>query len=245
LRVAVLSDIHGNCVALDAVLSDILRESVDKVVCLGDAVQGGSQPAETVSRLRGLGIPTVMGNSDSWLLTGENTSATEQVSEAQTAMRGWSLAKLTKDDLDFIRQFKSIITLTLENESLVCFHGSPKSFDDLIWPTTAEENFVNLMSGYGNSMLCGGHTHLQQLRRFKDSFYFNPGSVGFSFDHSQTGEDLRADAWAEYAVVSSDKKGSGIEFRRVPFDAKEWISVTTRSGSPNADRIYRQYSGGV
>jgi predicted phosphodiesterase len=232
-------------VALDAVLSDIERESVDKVVCLGDAVQGGSQPAETVSRLRGLRIPTVMGNSDSWLLTGENTSATEQISEAQKAMRAWSLSKLTKEDLEFIGQFKSIITLPLENESLVCFHGSPKSFDDLIWPTTAEENFVQLMSGYGNSILCGGHTHLQGLRRLKNSFYFNPGSVGFSFDHSQNGEDLHADAWAEYAIVSSDKKGSGLEFRRVPFDAKEWMSVTARSGSPNAGRISQQYSARV
>jgi putative phosphoesterase len=245
VRIAVFSDVHGNCVALDAVLSDIERESVDKVVCLGDAVQGGSQPAETVSRLRGLRVPTVMGSADSWLLTGKNTSATEQVSEAQMAMRAWSLSKLTKEDLEFVGQFKSVITLPLENESLVCFHGSPKSFDDLIWPTTPEEEFVQLMSGYGNSILCGGHTHLQQLRRFKDFFYFNPGSVGFSYDHSQTGEDPRADRWAEYAIVSSDKKGSGIEFRRVPFDAKEWISVTARSGKANADRIYRQYSEGV
>jgi putative phosphoesterase len=245
MRIAVFSDIHGNCVALDAVLSDIERESVDKLVCLGDAVQGGSQPAETVSRLRGLRIPTVMGNSDSWLLTGENTSATEQVSEAHKAMRAWSLSKLTEEDLEFIGHFNSIITLPLENESLVCFHGSPESFDELIWPTTPDEKFAQLMRGYGDSMLCGGHTHLQWLRRFKDSFYFNPGSVGFSFDHSQKGDEIHADGWAEYAIISSDKKASALEFRRVPFDAKEWIRVTARSGSPNVDRISQQYSARV
>ncbi len=240
------SDVHGNCIALDAVLSDIRSQAVERMVCLGDAIQGGSQPVETISRLRELRVPTVMGNADHWLLTGENKSAAEQVSEAQAEMRAWSLSKLGQEDLEFIRQFKSTITLSLDNRSLLCFHGSPTSFDELIWPTTPEEKLVQMMSGYENSILCGGHTHLQQLRRFKDSFYFNPGSVGFSYDHSQTGEDVRADNWAEYAIVVSDNnRGQGLEFRRVPFDAKEWIRVTERSGSPNADRISLQYTGRV
>jgi len=155
LRIAVFSDIHGNCVALDAVLSDIERQSVDKLVCLGDAVQGGAQPVETLSRLRERRVPTVIGNADYWLLSGGRTYGGEQVSEAQMEMRAWSLSKLKPEDLEFIRQFKSTITLSLDNESLVCFHGSPKSFDDLIWPTTPEEKFVQLMSDFGNSILCG------------------------------------------------------------------------------------------
>lgn len=228
--------------ALDAVLSDIGKESVDGMVCLGDAIQGGAQPAETVSRLRELRVPTVMGNSDAWLLTGEDPSAKETVSDAQKEVRAWSLSRLMKKDLDFIRQFKNIITLSLGDEKLVCFHGSPASFDDLIWPTTAEEEFVRVVSGFGSSILCGGHTHLQHLRRFKGSFYFNPGSVGFSYDHSKSPEELSADNWAEYAIVSSEKGCSGVEFRRIPFDTEEWIKVTTRSGRPGADKVSRAYS---
>jgi predicted phosphodiesterase len=133
LRIAIFSDIHGNCVALDAVLSDIKRQSVDEMVCLGDAIQGGAQPAETVARLRERMMPTVMGNSDAWLLTGKNTSE-EQVSSAQLEVRAWSLSKLKEKHLDFIRQFKNIIKLPLGDESLVCFHGSPASFDDLVVP---------------------------------------------------------------------------------------------------------------
>ncbi len=242
MRLAVFSDVHGNCVALDAVLSDIGKESVDGMVCLGDAIQGGAQPAETVSRLRELRVPTVMGNSDAWLLTGEDPSAKETVSDAQKEVRAWSLSRLMKKDLDFIRQFKNIITLSLGDEKLVCFHGSPASFDDLIWPTTAEEEFVRVVSGFGSSILCGGHTHLQHLRRFKGSFYFNPGSVGFSYDHSKSPEELSADNWAEYAIVSSEKGCSGVEFRRIPFDTEEWIKVTTRSGRPGADKVSRAYS---
>ena len=86
--------------ALDAVLSDIKKQSADEMVCLGDAVQGGSQPAETISRLRELRVPTVMGNADYWLLTGETTSAAEQVSDAQMEMRAWSLSRLKREDLD-------------------------------------------------------------------------------------------------------------------------------------------------
>lgn len=228
--------------ALDAVLSDVKKQSVDGMVCLGDAIQGGAQPGETLSRLREFRVPTVMGNSDDWLISGEKSSTREPVSSAQLEVRAWSISKLEQKDLDFIRQFKRIISLPLGDESLVCFHGSPASFDDLIWPTTSEEEFVRLMSGYGNSILCGGHTHLQHLRRFKDSFYFNPGSVGFSFDHSQTVEEPRADSWAEYAIVSSDEKCSGVEFRRVPFDAKEWITITAKSGRPYASKVSREYS---
>jgi len=77
MKLIIISDVHGNCVALDAVLADIQHESGDKIVCLGDAIQGGPQPAEVVQRLRELGCPAVMGNADAWLLDGEETGAEE------------------------------------------------------------------------------------------------------------------------------------------------------------------------
>jgi putative phosphoesterase len=240
---AVFSDIHGNCVAFDSVLADIKKQSVDGMVCLGDAIQGGAQPAETVSRLREYRVPTVMGNADSWLVTGEYPHAKEPNSDALMEVRAWSLSRLKKRDIDFIRRFRRTIRISLGERDLLCFHGSPSSFNDQIWPTTKEEEFAKMVGGRGNAILCGGHTHLQQLRRFKDSFFFNPGSVGFTSDHSQTAEKLRADDWAEYAVVSSEGKAVGLEFRRVPFDAREWIRLTTVSGRPHADAVASEYSG--
>src|ERR687893_77665 len=97
-RVGVISDIHGNCLALDAVLDDLLREPVDAVVCLGDAVQGGPQPAEVVSRLRELGCPVVMGNADAWLLSGVDSSPNETTTPEQEAVRQWSLSRLSRED---------------------------------------------------------------------------------------------------------------------------------------------------
>ena len=69
MHLAIISDIHGECFALDWVLQDIRRQGVEQIVCLGDALQGGSQPAEIVARLRELNCPVVMGNADAWLIT--------------------------------------------------------------------------------------------------------------------------------------------------------------------------------
>jgi predicted phosphodiesterase len=75
MRLAVISDIHGECFALEQVLQDIRQQGIEQMVCLGDALQGGSQPAETLARLRELNCPVVMGNADAWLITGQHTAA--------------------------------------------------------------------------------------------------------------------------------------------------------------------------
>src|SRR5438034_6589405 len=113
MRLAVISDIHGECFALEQVLKDIRRQGIEQVVCLGDAVQGGAQPAETVARLRELACPVVVGNADAWLLTGEETGG-EAVTEKQLAVREWSLAQLSSDDLEFIRGFRPTVELVLD-----------------------------------------------------------------------------------------------------------------------------------
>ena len=135
MRLAVISDIHGECFALEQVLQDIRRQGIEQIVCLGDALQGGSQPAETLARLRDLGCPVVMGNADAWLITGQNTSSQEEVSEKQRAVRAWSLAQLSENDVAYVRQFSPTIEIPLmDGKTLLCFHGSPHSFDDIILP---------------------------------------------------------------------------------------------------------------
>src|ERR1044071_9381533 len=137
MHIAVISDIHGNCVALEAVLADLRTHPADQIVCLGDAIQGGAQPAETVQRLRELGCPVVMGNADDWLLTGIDTSPHETLTEQQMAVRRWSLEQLSDEDKSFIRQFQPTIEIALDaGKKLLCFHGSPHSYDDIILPIT-------------------------------------------------------------------------------------------------------------
>ncbi|HEX5690821.1 MAG TPA: metallophosphoesterase family protein, partial [Roseiflexaceae bacterium] len=200
MRIAVISDIHGNRLALDSVLADIEQAGVEQVVCLGDAIQGGAQPTETAARLRELGCPIVMGNADAWLLTGKETGAEGPPSEQLRAVREWSLAQLSEADRAFIASFQPTVTIALPGgRSLLCFHGTPRSFDDLIFPDTPEATIQEWLGGYDAVALTGGHTHLQQLRRVGDALFFNPGSVGRAFARHQPEGRFRYDPWAEYA----------------------------------------------
>jgi predicted phosphodiesterase len=242
VRIAIISDIHGNCFALDVALADIRRSAVDQVVCLGDAIQGGAQPAATVARLRELGCPIVMGNADAWLLTGEETDAEHPATEQMLAIREWSLAQLSSADRAFIAGFRPTVTLALgDGRELLCFHGSPRSFDDIILPETPEEEFHRFLSGFGAAALAGGHTHLQQIRRLGDAFFFNPGSVGRAFDRHQPEERFRYDPWAEYAILSHTDGCLALEFRRLPLDTNVLADILLRSGQPYAEQTAGQY----
>jgi putative phosphoesterase len=243
MRIGVISDMHGNCVALDAVLADLQRDPPDQMVCLGDAIQGGPQPAETVARLRALGCPVVMGNADAWLLTGQETGTNEQTTDQQRAVRDWSLAQLTSAARDFIAGFQPTVDIVLDGgRRFLCFHGSATSFDDVILPETPEETFEALLGPYRGAVMAGGHTHLQQIRRLGDGFFFNPGSVGLAYNRHQPDEGFRLDPWADYAVLTADDARLSLEFRRVPFDVAAYLAVFRASGRPYAESFMAQYA---
>ncbi|MGI8855480.1 MAG: metallophosphoesterase family protein [Thermomicrobiales bacterium] len=240
MRIAVIADIHGNCVALDAVLADVRAHAVDQIVCLGDAVQGGPQPAVVVTRLREAACPVVAGNADAFLLSGDDGN--ESVTAQQQAARGWSLAQLSEADRAFIAAFQPTVEIALPGDRrLLCFHGSPTSFHEIIFPDTPEDAVRGMLGPYLPATLTGGHTHLQQIRRLDDSLFFNPGSVGFVYNTRQSGGNLHADPWGEYAIVSADEARFSIEFCRVPFDVAEWRRVTLASGIPDAATMAMRY----
>ncbi len=228
MRLAVISDIHGECFALEQVLKDIRRQGIEQVVCLGDAVQEGSQPAETVARL----------------LTGMSAEG-EETSEQQRAVREWSLAQLSESDLAFIQQFEPTLGVALEGgKTLLCFHGSPRSFDEIILPETADEVVRQYLGGYKATLFTGGHTHTQQMRRLGDSWYFNPGSVSLAYNWELSDFAHRrmwVDPWADYAIVSSEGARLGITFRHVPFDVDKLARIVRASGKPYAEEAIAVY----
>lgn len=247
MKIAIISDIHGNAFALDTLLSDLKKAGVDQTVCLGDAIQGGAQPAQTVARLRELGCPVVMGNADAWLLTGVETGA-EAPSEARKrmldAVRDWSLAQLSDEDKAFIAAFHPTVELRLDDgHNLLCFHGSPTSFDEIILPPMPEDEFQAIFNRTLPAIVTGGHTHLQQIRPIgtTDSFFFNPGSVGFAYGHGQAEGSFHANPWAEYAILTSDQGRISLEFRRIPYDTNVLIEIYRTSGRPYADDAIAQY----
>jgi predicted phosphodiesterase len=245
MKIAIISDIHGNDLAFETVLADLKHDAIDQMVCLGDAIQGGPQPAQVAARLRDLACPVVMGNADDWLLTGEETG--EPIPEPRRsqldAVRGWQLSQLTLDDTAFIQSFQPIIQLPLEEgRSLLCYHGSPKSYDDIILPLTPDDEVRAFLNPDQQTIYTGGHTHTQFIRHFGRTFHFNPGSVGFAYRHYQPDGQFYADPWAEYAVLTLDNGRLSLEFRRVPFDAQKLIDIYRASGRPYADVAIAQYT---
>jgi hypothetical protein len=186
-----------------------------------------------------------MGNADAWLLSGEETGDEGIPPERLKKMgeiRLWSLAQLTKDDRAFIANFQPTVTLNLEaGLDMLCFHGSPTSFDDIILPAAPEAEFQKFLGSFTDRSLTGGHTHAQQIRRIGKYFFFNPGSVGFAYSHNQQDDGFQADPWAEYAILTVENGQVSLEFRRIPFDAQKLIRIYRESGRPFVEDAIAQY----
>jgi predicted phosphodiesterase len=232
MRVAVLSDLHGNPFALDAVLADLPAE-VDSLVCLGD-IAIGPFPNEAIWRLRELDCPVVMGNWDAWILDGV-PSLDGEVGPRLSAQGEWCSSKLRPEDRKFLRDLPSTAELDVDGLRALCFHGSPRSFTDLLLPDVSRTELDRALAGIHAELFLAGHTHLQMLRRRPDSLYANVGSVGLPFSDGPFGGSLRVSRWAEYALVAVDDRGLTLEFRRVPYDVDEMLTAARASGMPHAE----------
>jgi predicted phosphodiesterase len=233
LRVALFSDVHGNGVAFRAMLDDLARQDYDAVVCLGDHAQGGPEPAQCLELLRELGAPAAYGNSDHFLLTLD--PGEEDVTEAQMENARWAREQLSDDLRAFHESFSPTVELDLgAGRSLLAFHATPHSREQVVGPWMEEEEFREPFQGLGAQVFAGGHTHQQWARRLGEAYYVNPGSVGLPVDHLQSG-DTKAERSAEYAILTVDGPSVGFEFRRIPFDVEEVFRAVESSGMPHPD----------
>ncbi len=237
MRVGLLADIHGNLLALDAVLADLGSAGADRLVCLGDVAALGPQPAEVVARLRELGCPSALGNVDAWLLDASTPDADATASTMADLTR-WAAARLDGEDWAYLRACPPTLELRLDaGTSLLCFHGSPRSYDEVIAATTPEPELAVMLDGREAAILAGGHTHVQLLRRYGDAHLLNPGSVGLPGTGPGT-PDLpvnRGVRWAEYAVLEVTGGRLSIDLRRVPLDVERLLAAGRASGMPHAD----------
>jgi predicted phosphodiesterase len=192
---ALVSDIHGSDDALATVVVELERVGIDRVICLGDAVQGGDQPRKVLDRLAALGWSVILGNADAFLLEVPSDSP-EPITQGQLEKREWTLEQLEPRHLDQIRSFVPTLDVELDSGlTLRAFHGSPHSYDDVLLPETPDAQVEHLLGGSGVDVLAGGHTHMQWTRYVDGALYVNPGSVR---DNSA------------YAIVT----GGSVEFRR-------------------------------
>jgi predicted phosphodiesterase len=244
MRVALISDIHGNFVALQTVLDDIERAAVDRIVCLGDVAANGPQPREVIEKIRALDCPMVRGNTDDWFLVPQRFDPNSERERRLMAMRDWAMEKFSPADLDFMRAFQPTIQLPLDNGvTLLCYHGSPHAHTDVILATTPDDELARMIGAPRAMVLAGGHTHQQMLRRYRDAIVLTVGSVGMPFERGSISNPDRHPARGEYAIVDARGGHLAVELRRVPLDVDAVVRAARASGMPSIDAWVAEWSG--
>lgn len=224
MRIVIFSDVHGNAVALEAVLADIRREAApDALFVAGDLVLLGPRPAEALALLRSLdGARFVMGNTDKYLLD-ESDDAAEIA---------FARARLSSDDVAFIRglPFEQRLEVAPGHELLVV-HANPRDLEEPIKPGSAAALLRPLLAGVTAEVIAFGHYHVPFVRKLDRWTLVDVASVGMPRD---------GDRRAVYAVLTWDRSRWQIEHRRVPFDieavARDYVAV----GFPGAEEAARR-----
>jgi putative phosphoesterase len=236
MKLALVSDQHGNDVAFKAVAEDVERSGADIVICLGDVVQGGAQPSETLDRLKSLGWRTVLGNADAFLLDVPEQS-NEPLSERQLEVRDWTLERLDAPHQDFIRSFEPRIELDLDGAKIICFHASPRHYEDVLLPDSDGQALTPFLPASPSDLLAGGHTHRQWTRQIETALFVNPGSVGLPDDAPAAGIPLRAD----YAIVTIGNGALAVDFKHSRYAFDDLERATISSGRPYARPMLEEW----
>lgn len=219
MRVALISDMHGNAVGLEAALRDIERRRVDRIVCLGDVAAFGPYPVETAEIVRDLGCPVVMGNTDHYLFHARPEGVPSRIVDQLE----WGAEKLAG-----LQEWFDGFAPTHAEPDVLCCHGSPGSFEELILPATPDDEVAPLLEGVAQPVVAGGHTHQPMWRHVAGRWFLNPGSTGLAFRFP----DRKTLDHAEYAILD----GLDVELRRVPFDLAKVYADGKARGLPHAER---------
>jgi len=215
MRVGLLSDVHANLVALEAVLDDL--PAVDALLCAGDVVGYNPWPAACVQALRERGVPTVMGNHDQMVAAGENfrgngmaqAGVARAAERLDGANRSW-LEGLPRERVAFDGRVKVV-------------HDHPERRNHYTYPDEFRPELLG-----DEAVLVLGHTHVQAHRRFDEGVIVNPGSVGQPRD---------GDPRAAYALLDLDDLT--VEERRVEYDVGAVEDAIADAGLPErtGDRL--------
>jgi len=234
-KVAVISDIHGNAIALSEVISDIKNNSVDSIICLGDVATLGPAPKETLKMIQELNCPCIVGNHEEALLAPEKAAEYSIKGEMLANTIHWCLEQLEAADISFLKNFIPSISIPLSDEKrMICYHGSPKSTIDSIVSTTPDQmldNFIDFDTF--TNVAIGGHTHFQMLRTYKDTLIVNTGSVGCAFRNpSFIPPSPSFLPVAEYVIIEYNGKNISLEFKSIEYDIKKFVSMIHHSSIP-------------
>lgn len=241
MRIAAISDVHGNLLALEAVLADIATQDVSLVVDLGDLLSGALWPYETAERLMALNLPGVRGNHERQLLTSppEHMGLSDRFAHETLSHEH--------------RQWLASLPLTLDlADGVLAFHGTPT--DDLTYlletvdadgarPATVDEVTALLGAQAQKQLLLCGHTHLQRSMHLPSgALVVNPGSVGWPAyaDDAPYPHVIEAGTpHARYAICTDDSGTWRVTFLAVDYDWEHAAHRAETNGRPDVAHALR------
>jgi predicted phosphodiesterase len=242
MRIALLSDLHGNEVALDAVLADVTRRGVDRIVCLGDVATLGPRPGQVLARLRDLGCPCILGNHDAFMLDEDLIRHYNDTPVIRAAV-DWCRAQLSSQELEQIASFVPSLRIDLgANCSALLFHGSPRSHMEDLLCTTGAEQLDALLGGHSAALFACGHTHIPMVRRHRDALLVNPGSVGLAFEQYVNGKVPMLLSVAEWASVETETGRLSVTLHRVELDRRALREAALSVEHPLGQWLAAEYS---
>lgn len=223
MRIAIVSDSHGDLVALRAVIADLERHGdVDETLLAGDLAQGGPQPSEVVDEIRRRGWRSARGNSDDFLVRIASGEPHDEDDGAALLAHGeWSVARLGRERVEYLRTLPFALELDdLPCGRLVIVHSTPWSNRDVVLPDAAEDVASRVVEAAGARLVASGHIHTPYQRRVGDAVLLSVGAVSGSND---------ADPRPAYTVVDAGERIT-VEVRRVECSADERLAAYERAG---------------
>jgi predicted phosphodiesterase len=242
VRLGLISDVHGNRIALEAVVADGVQQGVDTWWVLGDLVAIGAEPIPTLELLADLpGVRFVRGNTDRYVMTGKRPSPHRADVERDPSLQGlfdaveasfsWTRAHVERAGWsDMLASLPATQRLDLaDGTRLLGVHASPGSDDGPgITPEIADADLERLLENSDADIVCSGHTHRPTNRRIGGVRAVNLGSVS---------NPMTADLRATYVVIDDDRHGHRLAHRRVGYDHDAVLQRCEQSDHPEAAYI--------
>jgi putative phosphoesterase len=226
MRVAVISDIHGNQIALDAVLQDLAQQpEVDHLVIAGDLCLNGPCPKQVLETVQGLNCPVVQGNVDAEVVN----EAPEKSLKKRTTV-AWTREQIGEAGVDYLASLPmSHLITNPAGTDLLVVHANPINLEDAIFPNAPDDTLEHLLGELEPNIgaLAFGHLHIAYTRRWRNLLLADVGSCGLPRD-----EDIRA----SYAILSWQDSTWEAAIHRVPYDVKAVVKQIKTCGIPNEEK---------
>ncbi|MDE2481173.1 MAG: metallophosphoesterase family protein [bacterium] len=225
MRIAVLSDVHGNLAGLDACLADLHAQGgADAIVAAGDLCVDGPKPKKVLQRLEEVGAQAVRGNTERYLVD----PGDETFDEIEAAQLEWTRREVGEKWLAWMRDLPFALRIGDGDEQLLVVHANPTNDVEHLWPDADDALLERLIGAERASAIAFGHLHLPYVRVWRGKLLVNVASAGLPKD---------GDARAAYAIFSQRPGGWEVKHRRVEFDVKRVATQLTDCGIPGSDEL--------